>query len=49
MYAITVCLVEEGRPACALVDLPAFGIRIQASARLGLRVDGNLARLPGFV
>jgi fructose-1,6-bisphosphatase/inositol monophosphatase family enzyme len=45
-YGITVCLIEEGRPACALVDLPAFGIRVQATPGFGLHADGDLARLP---
>jgi myo-inositol-1(or 4)-monophosphatase len=48
MYSITVCLVSEGRPACAIVDLPAFGIRVQAASGQGQRVDGDPARLPEF-
>jgi len=47
-YGITVCLVEEGRPASAIVDLPAFGIRVHAAPGLGLQVEGDLARLPDF-
>jgi myo-inositol-1(or 4)-monophosphatase len=47
-YGITACLIEEGRPACALVDLPALGIRAQAAPGTGLHADGNLARLPDF-
>jgi myo-inositol-1(or 4)-monophosphatase len=48
LYAITVCLIEQGRPACALVDLPAFRIRVQAAPGLGLHADGDLTRLPDF-
>lgn len=48
LYAITVCLVRDGHPACAIVDLPAFAIRVLATPGQGLSAEGDLARLPDF-
>lgn len=48
LYATTVCLVHDNRPACAVVDLPAFGIRVQARSGQGLHIVGSLTALPDF-
>lgn len=46
-YAIAVCLVRSGRPTAAVIDLPAYRIRISATPTT-LNTSGNLDALPRF-
>ncbi|MGH3899606.1 MAG: inositol monophosphatase family protein [Pseudonocardiaceae bacterium] len=46
-YAIAVCLVRSGCPAAAVIDLPAYRIRISATPA-ALHTSGNLDALPRF-
>jgi len=44
-YGIAICLVEAGRPVEAVVDLPAFGLRVN-SVHDAVHVAGDIDRLP---
>jgi len=46
-FAIAACLVRHGRPEQAVIDLPAFGLRLTAAPG-GLHVGGDPSRLPAF-
>jgi fructose-1,6-bisphosphatase/inositol monophosphatase family enzyme len=46
-YTITACLVDGGRPVQAVVDFPAYRVRVLAGAGQGTRVHGQAACLPG--
>jgi fructose-1,6-bisphosphatase/inositol monophosphatase family enzyme len=46
LYTITACLVDGGRPVQALVDFPAYRVRVLAGAGQGTRVHGHVACLP---
>jgi fructose-1,6-bisphosphatase/inositol monophosphatase family enzyme len=46
-YAIALCLVTAGRPAAAVIDLPAHRIRVSATLTT-LHTSGNLDALPTF-
>ncbi|MCX4827067.1 hypothetical protein OG883_46370 [Streptomyces sp. NBC_01142] len=46
-FAIAICLVRSGRPVQAIVDLPAYQVRVSATGS-ALTVTGDLDRLPTF-
>ncbi|MCX4681477.1 hypothetical protein OG413_40475 [Streptomyces sp. NBC_01433] len=46
-FAIAVCLVRSGRPVQAIVDLPAYQVRVSTTGA-ELAVTGDVSRLPSF-
>ncbi|MET7606260.1 inositol monophosphatase family protein [Streptomyces avermitilis] len=46
-FAIAVCLVRSGRPVQAIVDLPAYQLRVSVTES-ALTVTGDVDRLPTF-
>ena len=48
VYTISICHVMDGRPFRAVVDLPAYGIRVWAHAGRGIVVHGDITQLPKF-
>lgn len=46
-FAIAVCLIRHGRPAQALIDLPAYRVRITATPT-ELHTTGEVNQLPSF-
>jgi fructose-1,6-bisphosphatase/inositol monophosphatase family enzyme len=47
LYTITACLVDGGRPVQALIDFPAYRVRVLAGAGQRTCVHGEAACLPG--
>jgi myo-inositol-1(or 4)-monophosphatase len=48
LYTITICRVEDSQPVQAIVDFPAYQVRVQALAGEGISVQGDIVRLPGY-
>lgn len=48
LYTISICLVVDDRPLHAVVDFPAYGVRVWARADRGIDVRGDVGGLPAF-
>lgn len=48
VYTISVCLLAGTRPSQAVVDFPAYDVRVWARAGGGITVRGRIGRLPSY-